>query len=191
MGKKLSEAVSKVSKGKLLVAMPKLNDPNFRQTVILLCEYGPDGALGVVLNRPTEMAVSMLMDGFQEEDGEKKVYVGGPVARNGMLILCRSEETPYDSHSVFDGVFVPKDLEKIKTAGALGASGEVRCFLGYAGWAPGQLEDELSEGAWSLMPSDATLVFDADPSFLWAQMMRRLGDRWSFYATMPADPSLN
>ncbi len=188
MDRELSEAVSK---GKILVAMPKLNDPNFRQTVILLCEYGPDGALGVVLNRPTEMAVSMLMDGFHDENGEKKVYAGGPVARNGMLILCRSEEAPYDSHSVFDGVFVPKDLEKLKTPGSLGSSGEVRCYLGYAGWAPGQLEVELSEGAWSLLPSDATLVFDADPSFLWSQMMRRLGDRWSFYATMPADPSLN
>lgn len=188
MNTELTEAVSK---GKLLVAMPKLNDPNFRQTVILLCEYGPDGALGVVLNRPTEMAVSMLMEGFQHAIGEKKVYAGGPVARNGMLILCRSTETPYDSHCVFDGVFVPKDLEKIKEDGALGESGEVRCYLGYAGWSPGQLEDELADGSWSIMPSDATLVFDADPAFLWGQMMRRLGDRWAFYATMPADLSLN
>lgn len=185
------EVSQRVSKGKLLVAMPKLNDPNFRQTVILLCEYGPDGALGVVLNRPTEMAVSMLMDGFQDVRGEEKVYAGGPVAKNGMLVLCRSDEPGYDGHSIFDGVFVPKDLEKIKSEGALGEKGEVRCYLGYAGWAPGQLEDELSEGAWSLLPADRALVFDADPSFLWSQMMRRLGDRWAFYATMPADPSLN
>ncbi len=185
------EVVQAVSKGKLLVAMPKLNDPNFRQTVILLCEYSEDGALGVVLNRPTEMAVSMLMDGFQDVSGEKKVYAGGPVARNGMLVLCRSDEMMGDGHSILDGVFVPKDLDRIKTAGALGESGEVRCYLGYAGWAPGQLEIELSEGAWSLLPSDPTLVFDADPSFLWSQMMRRLGDRWAFYATMPSDPSLN
>ncbi len=188
MKNKLSQ---EVCKGKLLVALPKLNEPNFRQTVILLCEYGPDGALGVVLNRPTELAVSMLIDGFQNDTGEEKVYAGGPVAMNGMLILCRSDETQNEGHNIIDGIFVPKDIEKIKTVGALGPSGEVRCFLGYAGWAQGQLESELSEGAWALLPSDSTLIFDADPVFLWSQMMRRLGKKWALYASMPLDPSLN
>jgi len=179
-----------LTKGKLLVAMPKLNDPNFRQTVILLCEYSEDGALGVVLNRPTELAVSTLIDGFQGVTGGERVYAGGPVAKNGMLILCRSD-LYCDGHSVFDGVFVPKDLEKIKAPGALGDYGEIRCYLGYAGWTSGQLETELEEGAWEILPSDSTLIFDVDPSILWSQMMRRLGNKWAFYATMPLDPSLN
>lgn len=184
------KGIMDISKGKLLVAMPKLNDPNFRQTVILLCEYSPDGALGVVLNRPTELAVSTLIDGFQGVSGGERVYAGGPVAKNGMLILCRSD-LYCDGHSVFDGVFVPKDLEKIKAPGALGDYGEIRCYLGYAGWTAGQLETEMEEGAWEVLPSDSTLIFDADPSILWSQMMRRLGNKWAFYATMPLDPSMN
>ena len=179
-----------LEKGKLLVAMPKLLDPNFRQTVILLCEYGPEGALGVVLNRPTELAVSMLIDGLQGIAGGEKVFAGGPVAKNGMLVLCRSAQIA-EGHDIFEGVFVPKDLDKTAMPELLGRLGEIRCYLGYAGWAPGQLEAELSEGAWGVLPSDATLVFDADPACLWPQMMRRLGKKWAFYATMPPDPSLN
>lgn len=184
------QGIMAIEKGKLLVAMPKLNDPNFRQTVILLCEYSSDGALGVVLNRPTELAVSTLIDGFQSVAGGETVYAGGPVAKDGMLILCRSDQL-CDGHSVFDGVFVPKDLEKIKTPGALGDYGEIRCYLGYAGWGAGQLECELEEGSWMVLPSDSTLIFDADSSILWQQMMRRLGNKWAFYATMPLDPSMN
>lgn len=75
------EKTLEMTKGNLLVAMPKLNDPNFRQTVILLCEYSHDGALGVVLNRPTELAVTTLIDGFEAVSGEDKVYSGGPVAK--------------------------------------------------------------------------------------------------------------
>lgn len=184
------EWIKDITKGKLLIAMPKLNDPNFRQTVILLCEYNADGALGVVLNRPTELAVSTLIDGFQGITGGETVYAGGPVAKNGMLILCRSDLF-CDGHNVFDGVFVPKDLDKIRTPGALGDYGEIRCYLGYAGWAPGQLESELAEESWKILPSDSTLIFDADPSILWSQMMRRLGDGWAFYASMPLDPRMN
>jgi len=180
----------RISKGKLLVAMPKLEDPNFRQTVILLCEHGPDGALGVVLNRPTELAVSMLIDGFRGITGGERVYSGGPVAKNGMLVLCRSEALS-QGHHIFEGVFVPKDLDEIQSPGALGENGEVRCYLGYAGWAAGQLEEELLAGDWGILPSDPSLIFDADPSVLWAQMMRRLGKCWAFYASMPPDPGMN
>ncbi|MFQ5543139.1 MAG: YqgE/AlgH family protein [Nitrospiria bacterium] len=184
------ELECEISKGKLLVAMPKLEDPNFRQTVILVCEYGPQGALGVVLNRPTELAASMLIDGFQGIVGAERVYAGGPVARNGMLILCRGDGMG-DGHNIFDGVFVPRDLEKLKSTEPLSHYEEVRCYLGYAGWSPGQLEAELSEGAWKVLPSDSTLIFDAEPTVLWSQMMRRLGKQWAFYASMPPDPSMN
>lgn len=182
------ELNQEISRGKLLIAMPLLNDPNFRQTVVLLCEYGPEGALGVVVNRPTEVAVSTLIDDFPDLDGTERVYAGGPVAKNGMLILCRgtSEENP-----IVDGVFVAKDLESLKTPGALGPDGEVRCYLGYAGWSAGQLEAEVASGAWQMLPADSTLIFDANPDALWPQMMRRLGPGWAFYATMPPDPNLN
>lgn len=183
------EKIQEISKGKLLIAMPMLNDPNFRQTVVLLCEYGPDGALGLVVNRPTEAAVSTLIDDFPTLAGSGRVYAGGPVAKNGMLILCRGEAP--EGHTVLEGLSLAKDLESLKMPGALGPDGEIRCYLGYAGWAPGQLEAEIEAGAWSLLPADSTLIFDADPAALWPQLMRRLGPGWAFYSTMPSDPNLN
>lgn len=177
-------------KGKLLIAMPMLNDPNFRQSVILMCEHGPEGALGLIINRPTEVAVSTLIEDFPKLAGGKWVYAGGPVAKNGMLILCRGDAT-FENHNVLEDVYLAKDLDELKTPGALGPDGEIRCCLGYAGWAPGQLEGEMSSGAWRTLPADAALIFDADPTLIWPQMMRRFGPEWAFYATMPFDPNLN
>ncbi|MFY9270219.1 MAG: YqgE/AlgH family protein [Candidatus Manganitrophaceae bacterium] len=179
-----------VLKGKLLVAMPMLPDPNFRQSVVLMCEHGPEGALGLVLNRPTEVAVSVLIEDFPRLAGGEWVYSGGPVAKNGMLVLCRGE-TPFEDHPVLKDVYLARDLEKLKMPGALGADGEIRCYLGYAGWAAGQLESEMESGTWRVVPADTALIFDADPALLWPQMMRRLGPEWAFYATMPFDPSMN
>ncbi|MFQ5780263.1 MAG: YqgE/AlgH family protein [Nitrospiria bacterium] len=182
--------IGTVSKGKFLVAMPMLNDPNFRQTVVLICEHGREGTLGVVVNRPTEIAVSTLVDDFPDVTGTERIYSGGPIAKNGMLILCRGNMA-YESHPILEGVFVAKDLDTLKIPGALGPDGEIRCYLGYGGWAPGQLEDEIQSGAWSVLPSDSTLIFDAEPTILWPQLMRRLGSRWALYASMPLDPSMN
>lgn len=179
-----------ISKGKLLIAMPQLDDPNFRQTVVLICEHGDEGSLGVIMNRPTEITVSTLIDDFPSVSGTDCVYAGGPIAKNGMLILCRGDQD-YENHSVVDGVFVAKNIDALRVPGVLGPDGEVRCYLGYGGWGPGQLEAEIQSGAWSMISSDSTLIFDADPTVLWPQMMRRLGSNWAFYASMPPDPNLN
>ncbi|MBI3598294.1 MAG: YqgE/AlgH family protein [Nitrospirae bacterium] len=185
----------KVEKGRLLIAMPMLNDPNFWQAVVLLCNYGPDGALGVVLNRPTEVAVSALIHDFPNLAGGERIYEGGPVAKNGMLVLCRGNAT--DGNNIVGNISLAKDLESLKESerrlrvDVAGASSEIRCYLGYAGWTPGQLEAEIKTGSWKIVRADSTLVFDADPAVLWPQMMRRLGPEWAFYATMPMNPNMN
>ena len=179
-----------ISRGKLLIAMPSLLDPNFRRTVILLCEQGPEGALGLVVNRPTEVEVSTLISDLSGLDPSERVYAGGPVGKNGMLILCRGAAGP-SGHEVLDDLFLAKELEALKTPGILGPKGEIRCYLGYAGWAPGQLEMEIQSGAWRVANGSADLTFDAEPSLLWPQMMRRMGREWAVYATLPSDPGLN
>src|SRR5215471_2635820 len=95
-----------IAKGKFLIAMPVLNDPNFRQTVVLLCEHGPEGSLGLVVNRPTDLEVSNLLEDFPDLsaaslsagrtdfEGAGRLHTGGPVNQNGMLILCRRENEP-------------------------------------------------------------------------------------------------
>ncbi len=178
-----------IGKGKLLIAMPTLHDPNFWQAVVLLCNYGPEGALGVVLNRPTEVSVSALIHDFPGLSGTERIYEGGPVSRNGMLVLCRGEGR--GGNDIVEEVSLAKDLESLKGANPLGPCSEIRCYLGYAGWMPGQLEAEVKTGTWRTLWADPTLVFDADPGVLWQQMMRRLGPEWAFYATMPINPSMN
>lgn len=181
---------SEPSKGKLLVAMPSLLDPHFRRTVVLLCEQGPEGALGLVINRPTEVEVSTLISDLPGLAPSERVYAGGPVGKNGMLILCRGAAGP-SSHEVLDDIFLAKDMEILKTPEALGPKGELRCYVGYAGWSPGQLETEIESGAWRVEEGYADLIFDAEPSLLWPQMIRRIGKEWAVYTTLPADPKMN
>jgi putative transcriptional regulator len=187
----------KISKGKLLVAMPVLRDPNFLQTVVLLCEHGPDGSLGLVVNRPTGVEVSSLINdltdlsiGQTDLAGAGQIYSGGPVGRNGMLILYRGDAAS-KGLGIFKDVYLLTDLDALKIPERLGPAGKVRCYLGYAGWESGQLEAEIQSGAWQPMQGDSRLIFDVDPATVWQEMMRRMGRDWTIYASMPPDLSLN
>ncbi len=179
-----------IEKGKLLVALPTLRDTNFWQTVVLLCEHSPEGSMGLVVNRPTEVDVSTLLNDHPYLAGAGQVYAGGPVQKNAMLILCRSSEPPEDA-AILENIFLARDLEMFKNPDLLGPDGKIRCYVGYAGWGQGQLEAELKAGAWQLLPGDAGLIFDADFATLWQKMMQRIGGEWAIYASMPPDPSLN
>jgi putative transcriptional regulator len=179
-----------LAKGTLLVALPTLLDPNFRQSVVLLCDHGSEGSLGLVLNRPARLELSGLIREYPTLAGIERVFVGGPVAVNHVLVLYRGGPGPED-HSVFTDVFLAKNLEALQERRLFGQDERLRCFLGYAGWAPGQLEAEMKTGAWHLFPADPSLIFHAEPVSLWSQMMRRIGGKWAMYAGMPPDPNQN
>ena len=179
-----------IAKGKALVAMPSLLDPNFRQSVVVLCEHGPEGSMGLIVNRPTEVEVSALINDFPVLSRAGRIFTGGPVARNALLVLCRGITDPV-GHDVFEDVFLAKDLGIFKNPGDWVQNRTIRCYLGYAGWGPGQLESELKGGAWTLIPGSPGLIFDHDTTLLWQEMMRRLGGPCSVYASMPPDPSAN
>ena len=182
--------IPKIEKGQFLVSTPILRDPNFWQSVILLCEHGPEGSLGLVINRPTEVEVSTAVNSLPHLAGVGPVYTGGPVQKSAMLILCHGNEIP-EGENIFRNVFLAKDLDMLKIPGLLGPEGKIRCYLGYAGWGQGQLENELKTGAWKLLPAEADPIFDGEPTYLWQKMMRRLGGEWEIYSTMPPDPSFN
>jgi putative transcriptional regulator len=179
-----------IAKGKFLIAMPILSDPNFLQTIVLLCEHGPDGSLGLVVNRPTGVEVSTLIEDFPDLAGAGRVHSGGPVDQNGMLILCRGK-TELQNQGILKDVFLVTDLAALKKHEGLGPSERVRCYLGYAGWAPGQLEAEIQAGAWRLAAGDSRLIFNTNPAAVWQEMMHRMGREWAIYASMPPDPSSN
>lgn len=182
-----------LGKGIFLVASPGLRDPNFRQTVILLCKHGPEGALGVVVNRPTEINITEVLPQVPILEGQQhRVFSGGPVQRNNLLILYRTPEEPDDSHHVFNGVYMGGDMKALEDLIQDPSSlGNFRTFMGYSGWAPGQLENEMRTGSWLTVPADSTTMFGKDHNGLWGNILRSLGEDMALYADMPPDPQMN
>ena len=164
-----------VSKGVFLVASPSLNDPNFRETVVLVIEHGAEGTLGLILNRATSMLLSEALPGMAALEGTThRLFVGGPVQPSAMLLLSRLKDPDPDMHAVFDSVYVggtPKVLERMLTQAA--PSDRFRAFAGYAGWGPGQLSLEMLQGAWGVLPPESQF-FEKDPLTLWADSLARL-----------------
>jgi len=166
---------SSVEKGVFLVASPSLNDPNFRQTVVLVLEHGPEGTLGVILNRPTDVLLSEALPDVRALKGTThRLFSGGPVQPNIMLLLSRLKEPQPDMRPVFDNVYVggnPDVLERLLRQA--GAAARFRAFAGYAGWAPGQLGFEMLQGSWAVLPPEDNL-FEKDPASLWPDSIAQL-----------------
>lgn len=180
--------MSESARGRLLVATPDLRDPNFSRTVVLMLEHGDEGALGVVLNRPVDLAVSdVLPDWADLTSAPSCLFVGGPVAPTAVIGLGRGEGPVFQP--LFDGLGT-LDLEVDPATSASSLHG-LRVFVGYAGWAPGQLDDELTAGGWLVLDLDPSDPFSADPSRLWHSVLRRQRGRVAMFAAAPEDPSTN
>jgi len=177
-------------RGQLLVAGPSLLDPNFRRTVVLLGEHGDDGAMGLVLNRVSDVTVADAVPPIADLVGaEELVHVGGPVQPQAVVVLADFVEPHRAGALVFDTVgFLPGDVDDEADLGALRS---VRVYAGYAGWGPGQLEDELGEQSWVVLPARASDVFTTAPEALWADVLRRHGGALALLALLPEDPHVN
>ena len=176
-------------KGHLLVAGPGLVDPNFRRTVVLVGEHSDEGAMGVVLNRPSSATVTEAVPELEAlVDGADVVHVGGPVQPSAIVVLADFVEPDRAGTLVVDSVgFLPAEVEPDD----LGELKQARVFAGYAGWGPQQLDTELEEGSWIVEPALPQDVFTATPDDLWSVVLRRKGGPFSVLALMPADPSSN
>jgi putative transcriptional regulator len=178
-------------RGRLLVATPPLADPNFDRTVILMLEHGNDGSLGLVLNRPSETVLDVVLpDWIDVASTPARVFIGGPVSPEAVIALARGDASDVDGWiPLIDGLGTV-DVGRGPTG--IGTQLEaLRVFVGYAGWAPKQLEGELEQGAWFVvdaMPSDP---FASSPDELWRDVLRRQRGRIAIFATCPADPSVN
>lgn len=164
------------AKGVFLVAHPSMDDPNFRRTVVLLVEHGPQGTVGFILNRPSDIPLSQALPDLPaiKETGHP-LFIGGPVSPNRMTMLVRLTEPLPDVRRVFDGVYVGGSLELLERLVTRPKPMEAfRVFVGMAGWAPGQLAFELRQGAWATLSPDVTAIFDHDPDTLWLESLRRL-----------------
>lgn len=167
-----------LANGVLLVAKPGLRDPNFSETVVLITlPAAGGGPLGVIINRPLGRRFSELMPkAAKVPEKSDRIFFGGPIARNGLLFLVRSRKPPEDSLQVLADVYLsadPRLLERL----AAGLLGETRIYAGHAGWAPGQLQNEIARGGWYVIKADADTVFAADVSTIWPALIKRVTTR--------------
>ena len=181
-------------KGRLLVATPLLQEPTFDRTVILMLEHGGDGALGLVLNRPSEVELSGPTPEWEPFAADPPVvFFGGPVAQGSAICLARAASGfDVDTHA-WTPLFGPLGALNIaKSPPEVDQPiDEVRLFSGHAGWAPGQLEGEIASGAWFVVDSDPSDALSSQPLDLWRAVLRRQRGRLAVYAAFPADPALN
>jgi putative transcriptional regulator len=177
-------------RGQLLVASPSLLDPNFHRTVVLIAEHGEDGAMGVVLNRESELEVDEAAPSLADvvEPGAR-VHEGGPVQPTAVMIMAEFDDPAAAASLVVDDIgFVSADTDFDALDSAVR---RVRVFAGLAGWAPGQLEAELERDDWIVEPALAEDVFHAHAEELWSHVLERKGGQFALVARMPEDPSLN
>lgn len=178
--------------GRLLVAAPVLTDPNFARSVVLLLDHDEQGALGVVLNRPTQVGVCDVLDGWAELTGDPQViFQGGPVGLDSALAVAvvpgePGPEEPLGWRRVHGAIgLVDLEAPPQVLAGELGA---LRVFAGYAGWTPGQLEQEIAEGAWYLVDAEPGDISAPHPEGLWRAVLRRQTGALAMLATYPRTP---
>ena len=172
------------AKGRFLVAVRGLPDPNFAQTVILLTKYSEEGAMGLIVNRATDIGLAGLLTLEGVEKRAETIYVGGPVEKSGVLLLARSETPLEKSEQIVGDVYLSanRDLLEEYIAGPHGDE-SFRLYAGYSGWAAGQLDFEMARGSWHVFPADADTVFSTRPSKLWQQWIDRTEMR---FAKIPA-----
>jgi putative transcriptional regulator len=177
---------------RLLVSVPALGDENFDQTVVYMVEHNAEGALGLVLNRPSDTEVSEHLPDLRGPVLDPPVFfVGGPVAVGGLLALGRRRLGATTRHvAALPGPLALVDPEAL-VEGQVEGLDALRLYTGYSGWGPGQLEAELAAGAWYLADALPDDVLCADPDHLWRNVMRRQGGRLTSEALYPRDPSVN
>ena len=189
--------------GHLLVATPAVDDPNFWRRVILVLDHGLHGAMGVVIDRPGGVAVDQLLPQWHElATAPAELFTGGPVSRDALIGLVRLADR---GAAVADTPGCPTgwrllidddrpvgtvDLGSDPTTAA-GSIIAARLFSGYAGWETGQLEDEIEEGSWYVVPAEARDPVSADPEGLWRRVLRRQGGALALVSGFPSDPTTN
>jgi putative transcriptional regulator len=174
--------------GKLLVSSPSLVDPNFRKTVVLVAHHDEDGAMGLVLSRPSDVSAADAVPLLEDLPGaDDPVFVGGPVQPDAFMVLAEFEDVDQAAAPIMNSLgFMPADTDlddlSIK---------RMRLFAGYSGWGAGQLEAELAEPSWIVVDAETDDAFADDPDELWRAVLHRKGGPFALMENMPFDPGLN
>lgn len=189
--KEVNRVFIKPNKGTLLVSEPFLEDLNFRRSVILLTEHGPMGTVGFILNKPSELSTGEVVPDLLIDDFP--VFYGGPLEPNSLHFIHKHGDKIPGCHQITDDVYWGGDINIVNSLLASGeaGTGDFKFFIGYSGWAEGQLSDEMQQKAWWITFADSSIVFDNDQEHLWAKVVKLLGDDFSPMANSPEDITWN
>jgi len=183
-----------LGRGDLLIASPFLLDPNFRRSVVLLCDHGVEGSLGFVVNRPMQVPLGKVIEKLCDHPvSGQLVFQGGPVDPGRLLGIRRGEHPEERSEPLGGGLELLTDLEHSLDRIAEGAvdGADYRFFLGYSGWGKGQLRAEIAEQAWIVGKASVAIAFDTPTKRQWSASLEVLGGQYALLAQMPIDPELN
>jgi putative transcriptional regulator len=185
-----SGAMDESLAGQLLLASPALLDPNFERTVVLVAMHGVEGAMGVVLNRPSDSTVAVAAPQLEQAISDSDpIYLGGPVQPDSIVLLAEFVDPAPAGVLVLGRIGFPApdaDLDELAQA-----TDRVRAFAGFAGWSEGQLEEEIARGDWIAQPALPEDVFTEASEELWSRALTRMGGSYALLARMPRDPSVN
>lgn len=178
--------------GRLLISEPFMMDPNFKRSVILLTEYSDGGAMGFILNHPSEFLLGDVLPELSY--AEMPVFIGGPVANNTLHFVHCIPDKIEDGIEIGEGLYWGGDYDTVKEliASYQLTDSEIRFFMGYSGWVPEQLNDEIKEDSW-IVADNVTLetIFNHNEENLWRQVVVSLGQRYAHIANFPENPTLN
>lgn len=176
--------------GRILISEPLLSDTYFKRSVVLLAEHSSEGAVGFVLNKPIEVPLNDVLDDFPALDAD--VYVGGPVAKDTIHFLHTLGEMIPDTMKIKDNIYWGGDFDALKELIGLGVvkPNQVRFFLGYSGWSPNQLEEEIENNAWVVSEMDTEKIMHADEK-IWKETLNELGKKYKVWSNIPENPAMN
>lgn len=182
--------------GNFLISAKHLRDPNFYRSVVLLVEHSQTGAMGLIVNRPSQVTVARALKGhFELPDTGDVVYTGGPVEKAALFILHDSDQFDGTESSVVPGLYIGDSGHVFEDVVLSASEGndrlKFRIFAGCAGWTENQLEGEISRGDWLIFPASTDLIFYEDPYALWEFLCRQVAQQTGFLPSIPINPELN
>lgn len=181
----------KAKAGRLLISEPFMQDPYFKRSVVLLTEHNESGSFGLIVNKPIPMFLNEAIDNAPVFNA--RLGLGGPVQKDTLHYLHRLGNLIPNSTEVMPGVFWGGDFDTVKKLIVTEElkPEDIRMFVGYAGWAEGQLNSEMKSKSWIVTKADQSILFDKDPEKLWATLLEQMGQPYAYMVNLPEDPRLN
>lgn len=178
-------------KGRILISEPFLLDFFFKRSVVLLADHSIEGSFGVIVNKPINFKLNEIIKDFP--DFGANVYLGGPIKTDSLFYLHTLGSKIEGSEKIMDGLYWGGELESVKEQILLNNINfnQIRFFVGYSGWAPNQLDDEIKKDAWVISNASINDVLTNKPNLLWNESVDKLGFKYSLWSNFPVDPSLN